>query len=155
MNLGRADSLRAELIGVREGLRLALEMHIPSLIVELDALVVIQLLEGVGAENFLLKPLVMDCRIMIRQFLRCRLKHTYREGNGVADALARKGRELGKRTTSPDDPFVIGCNDARTFGDLLYFDFPPGRISELCFTDVSGVTIPRAVRTDVAEMVGD
>ena len=62
--------------------------NIHSLIVELDALAIIQLMRN-SIANLSLEPLLTDCRLLLRKFPSLQVDHAYREANQCADALAR------------------------------------------------------------------
>ena len=64
--------------------------NIHNLIVELDALAVVQLMKN-SIVNLSLEPLLTDCRLLLRKFPNLRVEHAYREANQCADALARIG----------------------------------------------------------------
>ncbi|PKI66812.1 hypothetical protein CRG98_012818 [Punica granatum] len=69
-----------------------------------------------------------------RHFREFRVQHVYREGNKVADALARIGRDTGQ--------------------DLMYFDNPPSDMAALVTYDTMGISSPRFVRDHTTDMVG-
>ena len=95
--LGRQDLLEmgtntlAEIWAFRDGLLLAKQFNIKNLEIELDASVVISMLNTQSSLNLLLQPLISDCRMLVRQFDEQRILHVFREGNRCADALACYG----------------------------------------------------------------
>lgn len=123
--MGITNSLIAELWAVREGLNLARKCNIQYLIVELDALVAVNLLLGSGSENELLTPIVVDCRKILREFRGVRVQHNYREGNMVADTLAKMGRD--------------------SILDVIYFETPPREVMLSTLYDAWGCHFPRTV----------
>ncbi|OMO86377.1 reverse transcriptase [Corchorus capsularis] len=94
-NIVHATSVHAELWGLRDGLKLALDKGISLLEVSIDAKVVITLIEKANANLHPLGNLIIDCRTLMSQFHRLKLSHCYREGNRLADALANLGRNSG------------------------------------------------------------
>ncbi|PKI59981.1 hypothetical protein CRG98_019627 [Punica granatum] len=70
-----------------------------------------------------------------RHFREFRVQHVYCEGNKVADALARIGRDTGQ--------------------DLMYFDNPPLDVAALVTYDAMGISSPRFVREHTTDIVGD
>ena len=83
----------AELWGLRDSLILYCNLHLPSLIVELDAKAIVDAFLNLNYENNVMSPILDDCRQLVTQFHWIRLKHCYREANRCADALARRGAE--------------------------------------------------------------
>ena len=83
----------AELWGLRDSLILYCNLHLPSLIVELDAKAIVDAFLNLNYENNVMSPILDDCRQLVTQFHRIRLKHCYCETNRCADALARRGAE--------------------------------------------------------------
>nr|POE96986.1 putative ribonuclease h protein [Quercus suber] len=90
-SIGFATSVTAEFWALRDGLKLALSEGIQNLIVELDARVVVDLINSNVDSVKPYSPLLCDCRCLLRRFPRVQVKHVYREGNRCADALARWG----------------------------------------------------------------
>ena len=74
---------------LRDGLKLALSEGIQILIVELDARVVVDLINSNVDSAKPYSPLLCDCRCLLRGFHRAQVQHVYREGNCPVDALAR------------------------------------------------------------------
>ena len=62
--------------------------NIHNLIVELDALAVVQLMKN-SIANLSLEPLLTDFRLLLRKFPNLRVDHAYKEANQCVDALAR------------------------------------------------------------------
>ena len=126
-SIGFTSSVVAELWALRDGLKLALSEGIRSLIVELDARVVVDLIKSdvVFAKSY--SPLLCDCRCLLREFQRVQVQHVFREGNCPADALAR-----------------WGCSMNNTFA---VFDIPPSAdILCLINSDLAGVCNVRTIR---------
>ncbi|KAL0006134.1 hypothetical protein SO802_013695 [Lithocarpus litseifolius] len=90
-SIGFTTSITAEFWALRDGLKLALSEGIQNLIVELDARVVIDLINSNVDTVKPYSPLLYDCRCLLRRFPQAQVKHVYREGNRCADALANWG----------------------------------------------------------------
>ena len=78
---------------MRDGLTLCCNLNISSLIVELDAKVVVDILHNVNYENNVISPILDDCRQLLSRFDQVQVKHVYRQANGCADGLAKMGAE--------------------------------------------------------------
>lgn len=64
------------------------------LIVELDASVIINLLQNLNRENLLLMPIIVESWELVRRFREFWIQHAYRECNRAADFLARMPEDL-------------------------------------------------------------
>ena len=74
--LGYTNSYRAELWALRDGLVLAKEMGLNSLIVELDALSVVLLMTNNNV-ILLMEPLLTDCRNLLKEIPNKQIVHAY------------------------------------------------------------------------------
>ncbi|OMO81979.1 hypothetical protein CCACVL1_12120 [Corchorus capsularis] len=128
-NIGDATSLQAEFWGLRDGLRLAFTKGIQNLDVNVDASLVINLIENADISIHPLGNIISDCRSLMQNFHNVKISHCYREGNMAADALANKGRML-------DEHFVV-------FNDI------PDFIYDFVMADYLGVSFPRLVNIDL------
>ena len=72
---------------------------------ELDAKVIVELLNGAECPNQSYSLLLNDCRSLIARLVQVRVGHVYREVNQCADFLAKRG-----------------CSMMENF---VVFDFPP------------------------------
>ena len=90
-HIGSTNSFTAELWGLREGLLLCCNLNIESLVVEVDAQAVVDVLKNNDYVNNVVSPLLDDCRKLIASFRRIQFKHCYRQANRCADWLARMG----------------------------------------------------------------
>ena len=97
-----------------------------KLIINVDALEVINLLSNAKATNRLTQPIVDNCRNILQAFQEVHLQHCYKETNKVADFLAK----LGHRQS---DPFV-------------YYVTPPFGIMEALSDDTNAVLYNRTIR---------
>ncbi|XVF12875.1 hypothetical protein REPUB_Repub08aG0157600 [Reevesia pubescens] len=124
INIGRTDSLRAELWGVREGLKLAKEMGLRNLTLQTDAAMAVTLLKTeVHLGGHPLGTLLDDCKRLIDSFTDLQIKHVFREANKCADKLANiaQGATLG----------------------VTVLDVPPVDISQLLNANALGITYLR------------
>lgn len=87
--IGITNSFIAEMWGLREGLIMCCNLNIASLIVELDARAVVDAFSNNQYVNNIISPILDDCRLLSSRFSRIQFKHCYREGNRVADTLAK------------------------------------------------------------------
>jgi ribonuclease HI len=124
--IGITNSLAAELWGLRDGLVLAHQHNIKKLIIELDAKAVLDLIQPenlTSCSHHLYGALISDCRSLIQKLEVNRIQHTFREGNAMADILAKAGTKLSC-------PFVT-------------FDYPPTFVIDQVVADSWGVKYPR------------
>ena len=74
-SIGQASSCVAESWAFRDGLNMCISMFCPAVIVELDALLIVNMLsEDYSATRHLL-PLVDDCRALLNRIPRHQVKH--------------------------------------------------------------------------------
>ena len=66
--IGITNSFKAELWGLQDGLTMCSNLNISSLIVELDAKVVVDIFHNVNYENIVLSPILDDCRHLMSRF---------------------------------------------------------------------------------------
>ena len=113
-SLGCTNIFMAELWALRNGLILAKDLNLNSLIVELDAKSVVQLMNNDFA-NLLMELLLTDYKTLARAIPNKRVEHTYSEANQCVDALARVG---AKRNF----PFVVFVESPLVVESLLDHD---------------------------------
>ena len=65
-----------------------------SILLELDAMVVVGLIKSNVATNKSYAPLLNDCRYLLTRFIQVQVVHGYREGNRCVDALAKWGSNM-------------------------------------------------------------
>ena len=104
-SIGNTTSIAAELWALRDGIQLCLELNLPAVIIELDAMLVVNLLRSTNHNPNGNNNLVADCREGMARIPRVQIQHCYREANKCVDALARRGA-------------LLPCN-------FLVFDSPP------------------------------
>lgn len=85
------SSVFAELSALRGGLIIAKSLGIKKIVVELDAKVVVSLITNSSKTKKSINSTVMDCKNLLQGFEEYIIQHTYREGNRVADVLAKMG----------------------------------------------------------------
>ena len=87
-----ATNNMAELAAIRQGLAMAWNMGVKLFQLELDSKVVLTWLTNTNMNyptNML--PLICDCRNLLDQEWEVHMQHVYREANGGANALAKRG----------------------------------------------------------------
>ena len=103
----------AKLAAVRQGLMIAWNTGVKFLQLELDSKVVLNWLTNKNMNyptNML--PLICDCRNLLDRGWEVHVHHVYREANGYADALAKRGTRQQTWTTV--------YSDCPTFVHVLY-----------------------------------
>ena len=113
-NCEKVNSIMAELWALRDGLQMVATENIHNLIVELDALAVVQLMKN-SIVNLYLELLLTDCRLLLRKFPNLRVEHTYKEANKCADALAHIG-------SISDVPFILFAHPSPVVDQLCTLD---------------------------------
>ena len=89
--LGSMSSILAELWALKDGLLLARQLDILNVNIELDADLIVHLLNNPSFHNLMFKPLLNDCKNLIKTFPSCTMAHVFRETNRCADKLANIG----------------------------------------------------------------
>lgn len=93
--LTKVSNVQAELLAIREGLRIAVDNQVQHLVVETDSQIASDLLKTNLSNK--LTFIVLDYRYLIQKISPVILQHSYGKGNKVANYLAASGRTL----TSP------------------------------------------------------
>ena len=93
-SIGNTTSIAAELWALRDGIQLCLELNLPAVIIELDAMLVVNLLRSTNHNPNGNNNLVANCREGLARIPKVKIQHCYREANKCADALARRGALL-------------------------------------------------------------
>ena len=98
MHVGLTTNNMAELEAVRQGLEMAWNMGVKHLQLELDSKVVLNWLT-ISNLNYPtnILPLICDCKNLLEQEWEVHMQHVYREANGCANALAKRGTHLRNR----------------------------------------------------------
>lgn len=115
--IGTTNSFIAELWGLREGLKIAIDRGFNKLIVETDSNAMVQALIKDTESRPETDTLIADCNFLMRKIHEVDLIHVYREGNHCADYLANMGQSGEWGTTvldhPPDGVHAILDKDAR------------------------------------------
>lgn len=98
-------------------------LHLPTIEIEIDAKSIVELLNNPRAVESVVSTLVDDCRYIISQLPRVRVKHCFREVNRCADVLAR-----------------LGSNQENVF---LVFRSPPVDVLDFLKADANGLYLNR------------
>ena len=93
-NIGNATSIAAAFWALRDGLMLAAQLGITQLLVELDAQVIVNLVQSKKPINSSYSPLLNDYRYLLGQFHCIKIIYIFREANRCVDNLARVGYSL-------------------------------------------------------------
>ena len=108
--------MASELWPLRDGLRLCIALKLPVMIIELDAKLIVGLLQKSDGHQNCIDALVSDCKIELENISRVQINHCYREANKCTDALARRGAMLSQ-------DFVIFLDPPTDVSLLLSLDF--------------------------------
>ena len=72
--IGATISFEEELLGLRDGLILCSNLNISSLVVELDAKAIVDVLLNVDYVNNVISPILDDCKLLVTRFSRLQVK---------------------------------------------------------------------------------
>ncbi|CAA0834083.1 RNase H family protein [Striga hermonthica] len=118
-NIGIADNNLAEVIAIFEGLSLALARGCTALTCYSDSQEALRLINMAAVNTHVMGGLIMNIKDKISSIQDIRFFHLWREGNSVADCLARRGsKEEAFFTTwvfPPDDLLTLLAKDAAMF----------------------------------------
>lgn len=118
-NIGVATSIIAEFWALRDGFRLASQMGITHLIVELDAKVIVDLILSSNTSNRAYTPLLNDCRYLLSHFQCYKINRVYQELNRCVDLLAKEACSCLTAFVVLDNPHLVSlCSilDSDAFG---------------------------------------
>ena len=127
--IGITTSAATELWAIRDGIRLCIALKCPTIIIELDAKLVVDLLHKEVRNHNGLDAILGDCKAGLRDIPVVKIQHCYREANKCADALARRGALLSQ--------------------DFVIFLEPPSNVSLLLSLDAVGAAFDRSVSDPV------
>ena len=131
--IGYTTSIIAEFWALRDGLKLAIQLGVKNLEVELDAKVIIDLINSRNSSNTAYPSLLLDCRLLPELIPHTKVKHVFREANKCVDALAKNGCHA-------HEEFVI-------------FDSPPSvDVSDIVYADEIGESFCRQVAANLASL---
>ena len=91
--IGITSSFEAKLWGLRDGLTLCSNLKFSTLIIELDAKVIVDIFHNANYENNIVSPILDDYKQLISKLCQVQIKHIFRKSNHCANALARMGVE--------------------------------------------------------------
>ena len=115
-SIGFITSIIAEFWALSDGLLLAVRMGVQKLVIELDAKVVVELMQSYSPSNAFYSSLLANCRLLLGRLQHYRVQHTFREANRVADAMAKLGGAM-------QDPFVVwDIPPSDVIANFVYFD---------------------------------
>lgn len=97
--------LEGEIQAIYTGLGIIKSLNGMRIVVELDSLMAVNLLNGPKNLNHPLAPLVEDCKVLLQQTM-SNIKYIMREGNKVADLLAKLGAEKDEDLKILKDPIL-------------------------------------------------
>ncbi|XP_030970452.1 uncharacterized protein LOC115990808 [Quercus lobata] len=121
--IGTTTSFAVELWCLRDEILQCLNLQLPAIEIEIDAKSIVELLNNPRAAERVVSTLVDDCRYLISQLPRVRVKHCVREANRCADVLARLG--------------------SKQENDFLVFRSPPVDVWDLLKADANGLYVNR------------
>ena len=93
-SIGYVLSIMAKFWALRDGQRLASDIGIQNLEVELDAKVIVDLVKSKINANRPYSPLLNDCKSLLGNFHQVRVKHVFQKANKCVDTLAKVGCSL-------------------------------------------------------------
>ncbi|XP_023905962.1 uncharacterized protein LOC112017738 [Quercus suber] len=111
---------------LRDGLSLATQLGIQNIVVKLDAKTIVDILQSNQETNNSFSPLLIDCRLLLRNFLQSRVRHVFGESNFYADALARRGVSQPEGFAVFDNP---PSDDVNTFVNSDMYGLYYGRLT--------------------------
>ena len=94
VNIGITSPFEAELWGLVHGLKVALSLNIPDLLVDLDSAALVDLFANPPSPHRATSNLMLEGRHLLSLFASVTFRHTFREGNQAADFLANFGHSI-------------------------------------------------------------
>ena len=129
-SIGLATNVVAECWALRDGLQRANQLGIQNIVVELDAKIIVDILQSNQETNNSFSPLLLDCRLLLRNFPQSRVRNVFREANFCADAMAKRGMSQAE--------------------DFVVFDFPPSEdVNSFVNSDMYGLYYGRLTTATV------
>ncbi|GAA0172943.1 hypothetical protein LIER_41426 [Lithospermum erythrorhizon] len=86
-----ASSTCAELWALRDGLEMALHGNYSPIHIEMDSQIILNIISKPPESYNCYNAIVIDCRWLLSRFREEQIRHQFRDGNQVADALANMG----------------------------------------------------------------
>ena len=109
--IGYTTSIIAEFWALRDGLNLSIQLGVQNLEVELDAKVIVDLINSRNSSNTAYSSLLFDCILLLEMIPHTKVKHVFWEANKCADALARKGCHAHEEFVIFDGPPSVDVSD--------------------------------------------
>ena len=103
-SIGYTTSVLVEWWALQDGLILAIQLGINQLEVELDAKVIVELLNGAECPNRSYSSLMNDCRSLMARLVQVWVRNCFREANQCADFLAKRGCVMSENFAVFDTP---------------------------------------------------
>ena len=118
--LGLTFSIVAKLWGLLKGLKLAHQLNISHLIIEIemDAQIIVNLLNMSCSNSLLVKPLLFECNRFLETILQSQIRHVFIEANYSVDFLTDLGAQIQPLLTllcSPPEGLVPFLNYDMSF----------------------------------------
>ena len=112
VNLGVCTSIKAEMMALRHGLKIARDKGFRKVIIHMDSKLIVDKMKNHALRNQAHYFALKDCRALVNDnSLDYRLLHCYRESNQTADALANLGVTQAEKlilyTSLPPSMYVI------------------------------------------------
>lgn len=103
-----SDIIKAELLALIQGLKIAFSRNLKPLEINVDCQVIISLIyENIDSKY---TNVLVDCRNLFHQIGSPPISHSYRKTNSIADALAREGANMyilkSLNITEDSPPFI-------------------------------------------------
>lgn len=104
-NFGRCTAFRAEVMALVHGLKLARNLQISHLMIQLDNMACVQALQSTSSGSGECAHLINFCRSLISEAnWEVKVEHVFREGNRAADLLANLGVTQLSRSELLEEP---------------------------------------------------
>ena len=106
-SIGFTTSITVEFWALRDGLLLANQIGVQNLVIELDAKVVVELVQSETTSNAFYSSLLAEYKSLLGRlgrFQHCKVQHVFREVNRVANTLAKLGCHMQKNFVIMDSP---------------------------------------------------
>ncbi|KAL4306999.1 hypothetical protein AHAS_Ahas16G0234400 [Arachis hypogaea] len=126
-NLGNCTTFQADIWGIYYALTTTWELGLRTVIVETDSKAVYEIMIQEDKRKKHPNSVIRKINNWVKRQWKVQFRHNLREGNTVADWLAKKSLK-----TDPEYHFI---------------DIPPAKIRNLLFDDCRGVAIPHLVST--------
>ena len=107
-----------------------------NLEIELDAKVIVDLIQSRIYLNAFYSSLLADCRSLLGRFPHSKLQHVYQEANKCANALATRGCAM------QDDYVVFDSSPFDDISSLVYFDVNGESFCRLTTTNLAILASP-------------